>query len=93
MQGAHDFTPESYRYCATEITVQKRSATQWCVSNGASVWSKDGQWEYEPLPSNRDEEFFQRTRYSLDEAFMAARAAWRAFLETRTKPGTIKSDN
>lgn len=82
MQIAHDFTPVSYRYCATEITVELRSANKWCVTNGSSVWNTDGQWEYEPLPSNRDDEFFKRTRYSLEDAFKAAREAWRSFVET-----------
>lgn len=87
MQGAHDFTAEVYRYCSTEITVETRGAGRWVVSNGSSVWNRDGQWEYEPLPSSRDDEFLRRTRYAnLEDAFVAAREAWRSFVETPVHP-------
>lgn len=88
MQEAHDFTPISYRYCATEITVELRSASRWCVSNGSCVCNRYGKWEYEPLPSNRGQEFFERTRYSLEEAFEVARKAWRDTAEQPTHPAS-----
>lgn len=81
MPGEQDFTPISYRYCGSEITVELRSPAKWCVSSGAFVMNSKGQWEIEPLPSNRDEAFCERTRYSLEEAFQVAREAWRKYIE------------
>lgn len=81
-QGAHDFSAEVYRYCSSEITVERRDAVRWAVCRHGAVYNKDGQWEYEPLPSSRGEDFKSRTRYSLHEAFEVAR---RAFVADVTK--------
>lgn len=40
------------------------------------VWTKEKQWEWEPLPSSRDEAFKRRARYqTLEEAWEAAEGA------------------
>lgn len=39
----------------------------WSVSGLSTVLNKDGEWEYEPLPSCRDEVFLQRTRWNSAE--------------------------
>lgn len=46
---------------------------RWAIyetsSHGAACLSREGDWEFEPTPSSRDEEFFARCRYaSLEEA-------------------------
>jgi hypothetical protein len=39
--------------------------TSWAIREGGSVLSKDdNQWELEPSPSYRDDEFLARTRWS-----------------------------
>lgn len=42
--------------------ITKRNSTQF-------VLNKNGEWEYQPLPSSRTEDFYQRCRYAtLEEA-------------------------
>jgi len=52
--------------------VGKERATEankgWAVSNGSSVYTTERDWEYEPIPSYRDDDFFRRARYTLEEA-------------------------
>ena len=57
-----------------------RGPVRWAVvlGNGYPAWvlNKDGEWEYEPQPSSRDDEFFARCRWeSFDEALAAAKTA------------------
>lgn len=59
----------------TPITIEKRSETQWVLSNGSSVFNSFGEWEWEPFPSSRTQEFIARTRMTLDEAFARVPAA------------------
>lgn len=42
----------------------------WAIVRGdsGSVWNTYGEWEFEPSPSSRDDEFFARCRYTLDQA-------------------------
>lgn len=53
---------------------QVDGADLWKVKRGDShCLNKDGEWEYEPLPSSRDDDFLTRCRYSTaDEAIDAA---------------------
>lgn len=42
---------------------------KWAVRRGGLCLNKDKEWEYEPLPSSRDEEFYSRCRFdSLESA-------------------------
>lgn len=63
------------------INVTWRGGDRWAVERGHG-WSPQMVWDdtaeefvYEPLPSARSDEFKRRTRYSLAEAFLAARRA------------------
>lgn len=63
------------------VTVERRQQLsgpdRWAVVDGRAVLNTDGEWEYEPLPSNRTDEFLLRTRFSLEEALKLGRAvAW-----------------
>ena len=65
-----------------DVKISLRSAVdgrrRWAVVIHNSVLAKDGELEYEPLPSSRTEEFIKRTRYdSIQEALAAARK-WEA---------------
>lgn len=41
---------------------------KWAIRQHGQCLNKSMEWEYEPQPSSRDEEFFARCRFSLDEA-------------------------
>jgi hypothetical protein len=47
-----------------EAAKQRDGSTLWAVRCGSSCLNKQGQWEYEPMPSSRDNQFFERCRYS-----------------------------
>lgn len=49
---------------------------RWSVSRGGFVWTKNNEWEVEPQPSSRTDEFLQRARY--DTLLQALQAAKRA---------------
>ena len=53
-----------------DVYVEKRGEDAWCVSAfGGTVVDRDLQRHYEPMSSNRTEEFIAATRFSLVEAF------------------------
>jgi len=66
--------PEAYKgtLLATEsiyIVRTKYGEDQWKVyRKGQICLNKDGDWEWESLPSERSDEFLERTRYTLEEA-------------------------
>lgn len=43
--------------------VKSEDGIRWAVRNGNYCMNKDGEWEYEPSPSNRDDEFYKRCRF------------------------------
>lgn len=66
------WVPLSYRHqddaFGRGISVVARGLETWVVTNGVEVLNGDMEWEYEPMPSNRSEEFIARTRFYLDKA-------------------------
>ena len=59
------------------ITIERRSKKEgvfrWAVCKDGFCFAKDNLWEWEMLPSSRDDKFLDRTRYdSLEEAWSAA---------------------
>jgi len=56
------------------ISVVSRGLNKWAVSNGTSVLNTDGEWEWEPMPSSRDDDFIARARFTFAEAVTRARA-------------------
>lgn len=50
---------------ATKFDGDKPSA--WAIRELEMVLAKDGEWEYEPSPSERNEEFITRTRFPTAE--------------------------
>lgn len=62
---------------------QMEGPDKWKVERDGSVLNKSGDWEYEPLPSSRSDEFLARCRY--DTAQEAIRAAM--FREQNTEAG------
>lgn len=47
---------------------------QWVVRHMNYVLNTDGEWEYEPMPSNRGDDFIAGTRFELDDAWARAEA-------------------
>lgn len=54
------------------IQISYRGSDNWVVIQFGEVLNRDEQWEYEPLPSNRTDEFIARTRFPLIEAISLA---------------------
>lgn len=54
--------------------VRGHEADRYAVRRGSSVLSHDGEWEYEPMPSQRDDAFIARCRFGSFDAAAAAYA-------------------
>lgn len=58
------------------ITVEETAPGRWAVRRGKRCLDRDGVWEWEPIPSERDADLLARCRFDLDTALdMARRAA------------------
>lgn len=63
------FTPEDRPDWHRPITVEWRGEENHCVKQGLHVWAESTQeWEWEPNPSAREDDFLARTRYPFDVA-------------------------
>ncbi len=60
-----------------ERVKQRAGSDKWAVRRlGGEVLNKQGEWEYEPMPSSRDDAFIERCRFDTAlSAIDAARAA------------------
>lgn len=58
------------------VYVIYRGNNKYVVSDHASVLSITGDWEWEPSPSNRDDEFITRTRFDLADAMKLAEGVY-----------------
>ena len=67
-----------------EAVEQKDGSTRWVAKDGESVLADDLRWEWQPMPSSRDEGFMERTR--LDTA-AAAYERLKAFRTTARSAG------
>jgi hypothetical protein len=66
-----NLTPVKYATNQEEVYIELRNPEQnhWAVTRHGSVLNKDLEFEYEPMPSSRDEDFFNRCRFrSVEEA-------------------------
>ena len=65
------------RVAGAAVTIDRRLPNGWAVSFMGNVLTKDGGMEREPLPSSRDADFIERTRWpSVIECWPLA-IAWR----------------
>lgn len=46
------------------VTIEGRGNGAWAICNLGSVMNGSREWEYEPSPSNRSDEFIARTRFA-----------------------------
>lgn len=67
-----DMVVTRYRYGNPDqrINIESRDpdGDVWAIVNDGMCLNKNFEWEYEPTPSSRSDEFIERTRYTLDEA-------------------------
>lgn len=54
-----------------EVRVEWRGGDSWAVVRGASVLSREGGFEYEPMPSSRTKAFLKQTRFASPEEALA----------------------
>lgn len=78
--GLHGVRIERYSIpeSGTEIirTDQRTGPAKWKVYKEGYCLAKSGDWEYEPMPSSRTDDFIERCRFdSAQEAITAARGA------------------
>lgn len=67
---------------AFPVCVEWRGENQYAVTHHRQVLTRDGQWEWEPLPSSRTPDFIARTRFDLGTARrLAAEQAERIYQE------------
>lgn len=57
----------------TEVKIerarQRDGSSLWAIRRDGSVMNKNAEWEFEPMPSSRDDEFIKNCRYAtIDEA-------------------------
>jgi len=57
---------EIYRGIA--IATRSHKEDKWAIEVNGGVLNNENMIEYEPMPSNRDDDFLARTRFSLNEA-------------------------
>lgn len=48
----------------------------WAIRRHGECWTRGGVWEYEPMPSSRDDAFLARARFGEQEAKDLALAIW-----------------
>lgn len=60
--------------------IQPDGSSLWTISDSqsrGSVLNKSLEWEYEPSPSNRDDEFYDRTRFESPEKCLEVYTQWK----------------
>lgn len=54
------------------LTVEWRGDESWAIKHNGFCLNRDGEWEWEPSPSNRDDAFLLRCRYDEQTALVHA---------------------
>jgi hypothetical protein len=55
------------------LNVEYRGRGLWCVTDGHFCLGKGGDWDYEPLPSSRDDAWLETHRFDLETALELAK--------------------
>ena len=73
--AAFELAAMAVRYQVAErVFLEKRDNDLWCVSTGSATLNTDFECEVEPSPSNRDDDYLSRNRFTLAGAMAHARA-------------------
>lgn len=78
--GSFEKTCISERYSVSgckDICIESRGYGHWAITHWNNVLAKDGEWEYEPLPSSRNDEFIKRTRWNSAQAAFEFLKSWK----------------
>ncbi len=51
------------------VQIASRGDDRWAICQDSFCWNRQAEWEFERMPSSRSEDFIERTRYGLLEAF------------------------
>ena len=70
----YDFSDKSTYTLAVEERGEPGD-DRWAVKGLFEVLNRDGEWEREPSPSNRDDDFKARCRFTEEEALRLAKVA------------------
>lgn len=63
------------------LFIRSRGGEKWCVRCGSYALTWSGKFEYTPLPSSRNQEWYEKTGFTLEEAFERANAAIKEYGE------------
>ena len=64
---------------------------KWCVRRRGDCLNHDAEWEWEPMPSSRDDDFYARCRFdTLAEAVAAYNRSANNDLSVRLVAGTLQ---
>lgn len=70
-------TLESKDFPGVKIVLTDAIKINYAVRKNGFCLSKSGKWEYEPSPSNRDDDFYSMCRFeSFEEAMKELQEAW-----------------
>jgi len=67
-----ELIPRPIEFVVGRYHVASRGDDLWAITDGSAVLNCNDEWEYEPLPSSRTDEFLKRCRFSKSEAIIRA---------------------
>jgi hypothetical protein len=67
-----DETPDANSW---ELTVEYRGRGLWAIKRWSNCLSRNGEWDYEHIPSEREDEWLAEHRFPLEEALELAKKA------------------
>lgn len=76
IEGGHG--PRDTQSITLKRQPQRSGPDKWAINRGSSCLSKEGYWEYEPLPSSRDDDFLSRCRFDSPQEALALYAELKA---------------
>ena len=72
-----------------DLSVEERGEGRWAVLHLSYCLGRDGEFVYEPSPSNRTDEFLAGHRFGLDEALALAKRAAPDVVVNGMKPADV----
>lgn len=74
---------------AFAVRVEWRGGDRWAVTRRQMCLDADGEWDWEPAPSSRDEAWLETHRFDLDAALRLAKAAAPDVVENGYGPADV----
>lgn len=57
----------------------------WAITRHGSCFNTELEWEWEPMPSSRDEEYLNRNRYTFEDAVKMVKSGYFEVVENLQK--------